>query len=70
MKYEIEESKAGEIMEQITEFDKLLTERISDLHEVPGMMQARHAYIFYREHLWKIRDLLRFNLKEIKSAKK
>jgi len=46
------------IEEKIKELDDLLTERISELHEIKGMMQARHAYIFYRKLLWEIRDLV------------
>ena len=54
------------ILEDIDDFDKLLTERISDLHEIKGMMQARHAYIFYRKLLWEIRDKITSSSKEIK----
>ena len=54
------------ILEDINDFDKLLTERISDLHEIKGMMQARHAYIFYRKLLWEIRDKITSSSKEIK----
>jgi hypothetical protein len=52
-------NKKSELLEKINEFDSLLTERISDLHEIKGMMQARHAYIFYRKLLWEIRDIIR-----------
>ena len=51
MKYEIEKEKVDELIDMIKEFDKLLTERISDLYEIKGMMQARHAYVFYRKLL-------------------
>jgi len=44
------------IHEGIHELDKLLTERISDMHDVKGYMQARHAYVLYRARLWEIRD--------------
>ncbi len=47
-----------EALEKAEDLSKLLTERIADLHEVKGMMQARHAYIFYRKVLWEIRDSL------------
>jgi hypothetical protein len=69
MKYEIEKEKMSEVLADINELEKLLTERISDMYEVPGMMQARHAYIFYRDRLWGIRDSLKFNIKEVKSGK-
>ena len=42
----------------VKELDKLLTERIADLYEIQGMVQARHAYIYYRSLLWKIGDEL------------
>ena len=51
-------SKKEETLEKIKELDDLLTERIVDLHGVKGLMQARHAYIFYRKLLWEIRDTL------------
>ena len=62
MKYEIEKEKVDELIDMIKEFDKLLTERISDLYEIKGMMQARHAYVFYRKLLWEIKDTLLANL--------
>jgi hypothetical protein len=45
-------------LEIIKDLEKLLTERIADLYEVKGMMQARHAYLFYRQKLWEIRSEL------------
>ena len=59
MKQKIKEINLSKILSQIAEFDDLLTERISDFHEIKGMMQARHAYVFYRKLLWEIRDTLR-----------
>ena len=70
MKYEIEQSKANGILEKYDELDKLLTERISDLHEVKGMMQGRHAYIFYRKLLWEIKESFISALKEVQEGKK
>jgi len=29
-----------------------LDDRVSDLHQVKGGMQARHCYIFYRGQVW------------------
>ena len=69
MKYEIEDQKAKNLLEKVDELDKLLTERISDLHEIQGMMQARHAYIFYRKLLWEIKEMFKANLKEIKEKR-
>lgn len=54
------------IGEEIRELDKLLTDRISDMHDVKGYMQARHAYVLYRERLWKIRDEFRKLVDQLK----
>jgi len=62
MKYKIKKEKVNELMYLIKELEELLTERISDLHEIKGMMQARHAYVFYRKLLWEIRDTFWANL--------
>jgi hypothetical protein len=67
MRYEIEETKAKEFFEIIEYLETLLTERISDMHEIKGLMQARHAYIFYRKLLWEAKYLLKDNLKEPKT---
>lgn len=48
----------SDIKSDIEELQDLLTDRISDLHEIKGMMQARHAYIFYRKLLYGINDKL------------
>lgn len=56
------ESKITELdtaYEILNDLSKLLDERIVDLHEVKGGMQARHAYIFYRKHVWDAMDALR-----------
>lgn len=66
MGYKIESEKVDDFFEVVDELDNLLTDRISDLHEVKGGMQARHAYILYRKLLWEARVLMRENLKEIK----
>lgn len=52
-------NKIDNALEQIAELDNLLTDRISDMHEIKGLMQARHVYIFYRKLLWDIRDTLK-----------
>jgi hypothetical protein len=70
MKKEIESEKVNDAFEIITQLEKLLSERICDLHEVKGMMQARHAYIFYRKLLWEAKYLLRDNLKDVKDKAK
>jgi hypothetical protein len=70
MKYEIEKEKVDYFFEAVRELETLLTERISDLHNVEGAMQARHAYIFYRRVLWDAKYSLRDSLKEIKEKSK
>jgi len=50
--------KTNEALEKIKDLDDLLTDRISDFHEVKGLMQARHAYMYYRKLLWEIRDII------------
>jgi hypothetical protein len=70
MKYEIENQKVKDFFEKYDQLESLLTERISDLHEIKGMIQARHAYIFYRELLWGIKKTLVDGLKEVKEKKK
>lgn len=47
--------EAFQILKQL---EKLLDERITDLHEVKGGMQARHAYIYYRKLVWEALTLL------------
>lgn len=66
MEYKIENEKVKDFFEIINSLEKLLTERISDLYEVKGGMQARHAYILYRKLLWEAKYLMKDNLKEIK----
>lgn len=50
--------KTDEVLEKIKDLDDLLTDRISDFHEVKGAMQARHVYMYYRKLLWEIRDII------------
>ena len=66
MAYKIENEKVSDFFEVVDELEKLLTDRISDLNDVKGGMQARHAYILYRKLLWEAKYLMRDNLKEIK----
>lgn len=47
-----EKKALNDAYENLNELDKLLTERVGDLHEVKGGKQARHAYIFYRKLVW------------------
>jgi len=54
-----EDKNIKEAIETLDELQKLLTERISDLHEVKGGMQARHAYCYYRKYVWDAINLLK-----------
>lgn len=70
MDYKIENEKVKDFFDVIDSLDKLLTERISDLHEVRGGMQSRHAYCYYRSLVWEAKYLMRDSLKEIKAKSK
>tara|TARA_R110002020_G_scaffold420364_1_gene629522 strand:- start:1100 stop:1312 length:213 start_codon:yes stop_codon:yes gene_type:complete len=70
MEYKIENEKVSNFFEVVDDLEKLLTDRISDLHDVKGGMQSRHAYILYRKLLWEAKYLMRDNLKEIKPKSK
>lgn len=54
----MKDKEIGHALIEIKELADLLTDRISDLHEVKGGMQARHCYIFYRERLYAIRNII------------
>ena len=60
---EVNDKKISEVFKEIRELEELLTDRISDLYQVKGGMQARHAYIFYREKLSSIRAKLDSSIK-------
>jgi len=64
MKYKFESEKIEEFIEVTSELENLLTQRISDLHEVKGGMQARHAYILYRKLLWEAKYLITENMEK------
>jgi len=71
MNYKIKGKDLTDILDEIKEIDILLTDRIVDLANekvrmsVLGGSQARHAYIYYRSLLWKVRDKLIANSKEL-----
>lgn len=52
------EEKVSEALELLKRLEKLMDERIVDLHEIKGMMQARHAYCYYRKCIWEIQRVL------------
>ena len=57
-KKETQKGIISEAIETLDALSKLMDERVVDLHEVKGGMQARHAYCFYRQHVWKIKSLI------------
>lgn len=56
---------AKDILDKLEAVEKLLSERISELHEVKGAQQARHAYVYYRSSVFGARIDLRDNLFQI-----
>lgn len=56
---ETKSEKIKEALEHLGELEKLLTDRITDLHEVKGGMQSRHAYCYYRKYVWEIQRMLK-----------
>lgn len=52
------EEKIKEAISLLDELSKLMDDRISDLHQVKGGMQARHAYCYYRKYVWEAKRLL------------
>ena len=69
MKYQIEDKNVQDFNEIIDSLEKLLTERITELHEVKGAMQSRHVFVFYRTLLWEAKYEIRDSIKEIKDKK-
>jgi flagellar motility protein MotE (MotC chaperone) len=66
MKHKAEQlvEQLAEIEERLKQLNTLLTERISELHEVKGAMQARHAFIHYRGIVWEAQRTLNKIAKE------
>ena len=52
-----------QILENAAELSKLLDDRITELYQLAGAAQgqffqgARHTFCYYRNFVWKIRDL-------------
>ena len=61
-----------EILDNTDELSKLLDDRIVELYNLSGAAQgqffqgSRHTFCYYRDFVWKIRDLAR----QIKESKK
>jgi len=63
--FKINEKSLNEVLEEIKSLEKLLDERIVDLHQLVGAKHERHAFILYRDRLWNIRRLLREQAKRL-----
>jgi hypothetical protein len=55
----IDKKNIDEALETLDDLAKFLDERVVDLHQVQGGMQARHCYIFYRSKVWEAVYLLK-----------
>jgi hypothetical protein len=54
----VDTSKLNNALEILDELSKLFDDRISDLYQVKGGMEARHAFMFYRDRVWGAMHLL------------
>lgn len=54
-----DKERISQALGELKELEDLLSERISDLHQVKGMMQARHVYCYYRQKVWDIQRKLK-----------
>jgi hypothetical protein len=70
MEYKIENEKVEDFYNAVIKLSDKLTERIIDLHGVQGAAQERHAYIWYRNLLLEAKNLIKDNLKEVKTKGK
>lgn len=52
MEVKLDTKKLDNALEILDDLSKLLDDRISDLYQVKGGMQSRHAYMFYRDKVW------------------
>jgi hypothetical protein len=61
----VDYSKLNNALEILDELSKLFDDRVSDLYQVKGGMEARHAFMFYRDRVWGAMHLLQpINLQE------
>lgn len=61
----VEYSKLNNALEILDELSKLFDDRVSDLYQVKGGMEARHAFMFYRDRVWGAMHLIKpVNLQE------
>jgi len=48
----VDAKKLDNALEILDDLSKLFDDRVSDLYQVKGGMQSRHAFMFYREQVW------------------
>lgn len=59
----LDAKKLDNALEILDDLSKLLDDRISDLYQIKGGMQSRHAYMFYRDKVWNAIDELKGAIK-------
>ena len=64
---EISEDDFDDIIIELEDIDKILTERISDLHQIKGAMAERHSFIYYRKLICDLKDNLNKKINEKKN---
>ena len=52
------DKKREDCAEVIEELESLIQDKISELHNVKGAQTERHAYIYYRALVWKLKTTL------------
>jgi hypothetical protein len=63
MEVKLDTKKLDNVLEILDDLSKLLDDRISDLYQVKGGMQSRHAYMFYRDKVWNAISELKQSIK-------
>ena len=64
MEVKLDTKKLDNALEILDDLSKLLDDRISDLYQVKGGMQSRHAYMFYRDKVWNAISELKEGIKK------
>lgn len=52
------------VFEDLDMLSTLLNDMVSDMHNVKGGQQSRHAYILYRDYVFKIKQELRKGIQD------
>lgn len=65
MEIQLNENQLSEINDMIEKLSKCFDEKISELHQVKGGQTERHAFCYYRQLVWSIKD----NLNQSKQVK-